>query len=187
MVSESPFIYHTYSQRSGATFLLSTPAPSTSDEVSHTSPTTPLETHPSTWLAEEPHLPTPGSLIVSQLSGQAPTVVKEPAENATLDSTANTQHTSDVTVGRPVDPHHEQDKINADADADSVQSMSRRPQSSGNEGSTFNFEDYIDTSLSVYLPLQSIVLWLNLSQRHHWRAWAGCVAPGTIFTTLSKP
>jgi hypothetical protein len=90
---------------------------------------------------------------VSQ-SEQAPAAVKEPAENATLDSTANIQHTSDVTVGRPVDA--EQDKINADTDAHSIQSMSRRSQSSDNEV-TFDFEDYLDSS-SVYLHLQSNAL-----------------------------
>ncbi|KAJ7813834.1 hypothetical protein B0H13DRAFT_466782 [Mycena leptocephala] len=98
-------------EKDGATFLLPTPAPSTSDEVGHISPTTPLETHPSTWLAAEQHLPTPVSLIVSQ-SEQAPAAVKEPDENATLDSTANIQDTSDVTVDRPVDVEHPR----ADAD-----------------------------------------------------------------------
>ncbi|KAJ7868839.1 hypothetical protein B0H13DRAFT_1055231 [Mycena leptocephala] len=53
-------------EKDGATFLLTTPAPSTSDEVSHTSSTTSLETHPSTWLAAEPHLPIQGSLIVTR-------------------------------------------------------------------------------------------------------------------------
>ncbi|KAJ7828716.1 hypothetical protein B0H13DRAFT_296706 [Mycena leptocephala] len=64
----------------------------------------------------------------------------------------------DVETGRPVDPHHEQDKINADTDADSVQSISRRSQSSANEEFTFNFEDYVDTSSATTgVPWQGVL------------------------------
>jgi hypothetical protein len=63
-----------------------------------------------------------------------------------------------------------------------TQPMSQRSQSPDNEEITFNFEDFINTSLSVYLRFHSNVFWLKLPQRHPWLARAGCVASSRLST-----